>query len=189
MANSFQVILSSHSGNLERLGSAKEKPLGGLTALHLAALSGQCGCVRVLVEAQANPNVVTESGQTPLLLCIKKWHLKKPPELARKMDFDGTFNALLSAGAHDLPDGETSLHAIALHWSSVCPRQTREIALCLLNEAQSQLHARGPKGGTPLHFAVNGRNWAVCSLDPVSIYVWPLYDRPFTLHLGCFLVI
>ena len=155
---------------LERLGrAASQRPLGGLTALHLAVVGGYAGCVAALLQARADPNACGDSGFSPLQLCVKKWNLPQHPRLgvaAPDIDFSGVFDALVGAGARDLlPEKmETSLHAVAFHWSSAFPVQTRWIGLRLLQEARSQLHAPGPGGGTPLHFAVNGRNWAMCCL-------------------------
>eukprot|EP00438_Fugacium_kawagutii_P019627 Skav232800 [mRNA] locus=scaffold614:327706:330255:- [translate_table: standard] len=155
---------------LERLGrAASQKPLGGLTALHLAAVSGYAGCVAALLRAGADPTACGESGFCPLQLCVKKWNLPQQQRIghaARNIDFAGVFDELVGAGARDiLPEKmETSLHAVAFHWGNASPAQTRLIGLRLIQEAQSQIDAPGPKGGTPLHFAVNGRNWAMCSL-------------------------
>ena len=104
-------------------------------------------------------------------LCVKKWNmpLNKAGGTQRfkhstccKMDFTGVFDALLEAGVRDnsLPQDakvETALHALAFHWGKVCPQQTRKIGIRLIEEAKSQFDAPGPSGGTPLHFAVNGR--------------------------------
>ena len=164
---------------LQRLGAANlRKTLGGVTALHLAAASGSSGCVGALMRARAVPNPYSQSGLSPLQLCIKKWNMphtmtggaqRFKHSSCGKMDFTGVFDELLEAGVRDnsLPQDakvETALHALAFHWGKVCPQQTRNIAVRLIEEAKSQFDAPGPSGGTPLHFAVNGRNWAVCEL-------------------------
>ena len=166
---------------LQRLGPANlRKFLGGVTAIHLATASGSSGCVGALLRARAVPNPYSQSGLSPLQLCIKRWNM--PHTMAGgaqrfkhstcgKMDFSGVFDALLEAGVRDsdnsLPQGakmETALHALAFHWGKFCPQQTRNIGIRLIEEAKSLIDAPGPSGGTPLHFAVNGRNWAMCEL-------------------------
>ncbi|CAE7835514.1 ANK2 [Symbiodinium sp. CCMP2592] len=160
---------------LEQLGrSQMGKPLGGLRALHLAAAAGHRDCVEALLKSRADANASTERDLTALLLCLKQWHLPlgNPKKLGGKRlrnehkDHAGSFDALLAAGARDiLQDGcETGLHAVALHWSSVDPVDARRVAFELIDKAQSSIHARARGGGTPLHWAVNGRNWALCSL-------------------------
>ena len=156
---------------LERLvRESSQKLLGGVTALHLAALSGYAGCVTALLQASADPNACAESGFCALQLCVKKWHMRHQSQrtgrASQDIDFEGVFDALVASGARDiLPEYmETSLHAVAFHWGSVHPSHTKHIGHRLVNEAESSLGALGPKGGTPLHFAVNGRNWAMCSL-------------------------
>merc|ERR1711924_457277 len=80
------------------------------------------------------------------------------------------FGMLMQAGSAAEPvitrskdNLETPLHAAAFHWGGAEPTLAREIAIKLL-EARAALEARGPAGGTPLHMAVNGRNWALVSL-------------------------
>ena len=160
---------------LRQLGQSQMgKPLGRLRPLHLAAAAGRLDCVEALLQARADANVLTEGDLTALLLCLKKWHLQldKPKKLDGKRlrnehkDHAGIFDALLAAGARDIfQDGcETGLHAVAFHWGSVDPPVAIEVASRLIDEAQSSIHARARAGGTPLHWAVNGRNWALCSL-------------------------
>ncbi|CAE7227209.1 Ank2 [Symbiodinium necroappetens] len=160
---------------LRQLGQSQMgKPLGRLRPLHLAAAAGHLDCVEALLQARADANVLTEGDLTALLLCLKKWHLQldKPKKLDGKRlrnehkDHAGIFDALLAAGARDIfQDGcETGLHAVAFHWGSVDPPVAIEVASRLIDEAQSSIHARARAGGTPLHWAVNGRNWALCSL-------------------------
>ena len=153
---------------LERLGkSACKKPLGGLSALHLAALGGYSGCVRALLQAAGDPNTFTEQGASPLQLCVKKWSQNEAGHapFSNSPDFQGVWDALLEAGASDQPSSghDTALHSLAFHWSSICPEKTRAVGARLI-DAGSRLDARGSSGGTPLHFAVNGRNWAMCCL-------------------------
>ena len=165
----FQKVL------LEQLGRSKaSQPLGGLTALHLASAFGHLACVETLLQASGDPNASTENHLTALLLCVKKWHLPlgKPKNLGAKrlrgqyQEHEGVFGALLSAGASDdIPAGrETGLHAVAFHWAAVDPSLAKKVGSKLLDSANSNIHARAEKGGTPLHWAVNGRNWALCSL-------------------------
>ena len=164
---------------LQRLGPANlRKTLGGVTALHLATASGSSGCVGALLRARAVLNPYSQSGLSPLQLCVKKWNMphtmtggsqRFKHSTCCKTDFSGVFDALLEAGVRDnsLPQDakvETALHALAFHWGKVCPQQTRKIGIRLIEEAKSQFDAPGPSGGTPLHFAVNGRNWAMCEL-------------------------
>lgn len=154
---------------LRQLGQSQMgKPLGRLRPLHLAAAAGRLDCVEALLQARADANVLTEGDLTALLLCLKKWHLQldKPKKLDGKRlrnehkDHAGIFDALLAAGARDIfQDGcETGLHAVAFHWGSVDPPVAIEVASRLIDEAQSSIHARARAGGTPLHWAVNGRN-------------------------------
>ena len=153
---------------LERFGkSACQKPLGGLTALHLAALSGHSDCARSLLRGAADPNALIEHGASALQLCIKKWsqHKGGHAQFSKSADFQGVFDALLEAGASDElgPGHNTALHSLAMHWAGVCEEETRAVGTRLI-DAGSKLNARGSSGGTPLHFAVNGRNWPMCCL-------------------------
>ena len=153
---------------LERFGkSACQKPLGGLTALHLAALSGHSGCVRSLLRGAADPNALIEHGASALQLCVKKWsqHKGGHAQFSKSADFQGVFDALLEAGACDElgPGNNTALHSVAMHWAGVCEKEARAVGTRLI-DAGSKLNARGSSGGTPLHFAVNGRNWPMCCL-------------------------
>lgn len=46
----------------------------GCTALHLAAYSGSAGCVKLLLQAGANTNLVNCYGETPLDCAVKQSH-------------------------------------------------------------------------------------------------------------------
>ena len=43
----------------------------GMTALHEACRNGHSECVKLLVQHQANVNMLTSSGNTPLHICIQ----------------------------------------------------------------------------------------------------------------------
>ena len=43
----------------------------GMTALHEACRNGHSECVKLLVQHQANVNMLTSSGYTPLHICIQ----------------------------------------------------------------------------------------------------------------------
>lgn len=151
-----------------------EKAFGALAPEHLAAAAGYSQCLQALIATLADANMRTEHGLTPLLLCVKQRHPSKcqyaPPRKepqSEPPDHAKVFDVLLSAGAKDSPQQGremTALHAVAFHWGGAEPEVARRMAERLLVEANSSLEARGPAGGTPLHMAANGRNWALCSL-------------------------
>lgn len=77
--------------------------VSGHTPLHWAARNGDLTCVRFLLEAGANPNLVTRKGLTPLHFCIAK-----PNETE-------VVSALLDAGAD--PRIEDTQGRTVLEWA------------------------------------------------------------------------
>jgi ankyrin repeat protein len=53
-----------------------ERGPDGQSPLHLAALKGDTGAVRALLEAGANPNAADSSGSTPLHCALETKHLQ-----------------------------------------------------------------------------------------------------------------
>eukprot|EP00933_Yihiella_yeosuensis_P041486 TRINITY_DN3587_c0_g2_i2.p1 TRINITY_DN3587_c0_g2~~TRINITY_DN3587_c0_g2_i2.p1 ORF type:complete len:213 (+),score=38.46 TRINITY_DN3587_c0_g2_i2:303-941(+) len=150
--------------------------LGGMMPQHLAAMKGQALCLKPLLGAGVDPRKPASSGRTALHFCIKSWAMNRHHRSdvsggSPDPDFSLTFKILIEAGAAACmaqsckSSGiETPLHLVAFHWggnkqSESSHSKCIDIAEHLLDADASSLNALARKGGSPLHWAVNGRNF------------------------------
>jgi cytohesin len=124
------------------------KRLCGSTALQSAAIQGQAGAVRVLLEAGAAPDTIHDDIPTPLICAVEYRHAE-------------TFQLLLEAGAdpeRKNTDGLTPL-AIAVKQIESSEDETFQI-IRLLIEVGADLQNGCDHDKTPLHYA-----FGICDHD------------------------
>jgi len=125
---------------------ARAKNSGGVTPLHLAAMSGRKGVVELLLAHNADISAKEGHGLTPLHLAAQEGQGDVAALLL-------TWNAALTARDHD---GWTPLHFAAEQGHKDV------VQLFLLNHAQ--VDAREDKRWTPLHLAAQGGHKDVAEL-------------------------
>ncbi|GBC00079.1 hypothetical protein RclHR1_03740003 [Rhizophagus clarus] len=64
-ADDIKIILESRRSNLKKANTEIKEKFYGWTPLFLAAVEGHIACVKVLIQAGANPDVKDNSGWTP----------------------------------------------------------------------------------------------------------------------------
>lgn len=84
----LQKLAEGHLHDIMTLFLVHQPPLNeldirGQTALHVAARSGCVECVRRLLDAGADPNVVDRSRWTPLMLAARYGHFEVAERLLR----------------------------------------------------------------------------------------------------------
>jgi len=160
-----EELLLERSGVLQR--QSPDGVCGGILAHHLAAGAGRFRTLEELLHARADVNQRMTRGHTALHLCVKRWTVPNCTYACKSIDYEKVLRVLLNAGAdaRGIADGrEGPLHSLAFHWGSTRCDLTRQVASTLLDDAGAELDARGKEGGTPLHWAVNGRNLAAVEL-------------------------
>ncbi len=119
-----------------------------MSALHLAAEEGNAGCIRLLLKAKADPNVVNARGQTPL-------------HLASLSQSSESVSILLEAGArHDICDIDFKS---PLHCAVIKSSRSSDIVRLLIASG-ANVNASDNFGYAPLHLAAINENSKVAAI-------------------------
>jgi len=159
----------------------------GLTALHYAALTGNSQMARFFLEHGANPNAVSEYGETPLHLALKQdIHGRKwvPGNGDRWNDPDFRIELMLDYIAYD-SDGEEEYH-IAM---DTIHKHRLDVVNTLLDHPEIDMTARDAYGASLLHCIRYGESGSQTILQMlleknISVSVRNLKGQT-PLHLAC----
>lgn len=141
-----------HKNNVELISlllaagcTANDYNNGGWTALHCAALNCQADVVRILLKAQADPNIQeTGNGRTPL-------HFVSAYEGSSRHEITETFRALLEGGADTTVRDHEGKSALFL-----AAQEGHAEAIPLFVAAKALLNDQDEAGDTPLIAAARG---------------------------------
>ncbi|KAM6281350.1 ankyrin repeat and SOCS box protein 10 [Porphyrio hochstetteri] len=165
-------------GLLLSRGAAVDFAPGGKTALHEACAAASPGCVRLLLQAGADPEAVSESGHKPLHLCKSQDSIECAQQLLQRG---------ASVNSRTEEEGDTALHVAARHGLAAHVQ--------LLLRCGAELEAENEEGQRPLHAACaqphppqdTDRYYRVCQLlveSGASVNAADR-DRQSPLHLAC----
>nr|XP_053654809.1 serine/threonine-protein phosphatase 6 regulatory ankyrin repeat subunit B-like [Cherax quadricarinatus] len=117
------------------------------TALHIAAVKGHDDCVKMLLDAGADPNCQDDNGMTPLHCTLRfdtsyYW---------RSELYDAECLQVLLNDSRCDPNIKDNYNNTSLYYAVV--NKAEDCVKMLLNKAGVDLNSRNDQGQTPLHYA------------------------------------
>ncbi|KAM0218323.1 hypothetical protein ACHAPA_002405 [Fusarium lateritium] len=148
--DSINVLLNNHpKPDLEAVmgENAANAHEIGYTPLQLACVKGSFDCIKLLLEAGANPHIKNTDHEDLVDILLRVEPGSEDCEKALKLLFSSPYSLPVNSTSDD---GRTRLHVIH--------EKTSVNVMRLLTESASDLNARDKEGDTPLTVAVSKNN-------------------------------